>query len=330
MVVIGMKRLINNRIMYIDTIRVFAIFCIILIHSTAYMIDIYGNNTYVIILGNLGRFSVSLFIFLSGFCLALKYLEYSLNNTKFIIYSLWKLLPAYIIWNLIYQVHYQGSINFSLSGLKGIFYGNVAPHLYFVPVIIVLYLIFPLIWKHRSKMLVLVITAFVIQIGSQIARSYAFSLKMPIARESRAFFPLFIGYFVLGIFCAINFSKFEAIIHKYSFAIITATILSFGLNTIFPNDITYQLYYLLSIPTAFIIFRNVLNSLFSNLAFTGYYVFLIHHFILDYLVKIPRFALVPPILSSIILALLTYLLSYLISLLYLKFKARMLRRPVIQ
>jgi len=319
----------DKRIPYIDALRVFAIICVILIHSTAYMNEIYGTNFYVTILGNFGRFSVSFFIFLSGFCLSLKYLNHPIEKYgNFVIHHFWKLVPAYLIWNFVYQIHYQGSINLGLSGLKGIFYGNVASHLYFIPVILGSYLVFPIIWKHRSKILSLLIIAFVIQIGAQTAIYYAFSFKIPIAKDARAFFPLFIGYFVLGIFCAINFNKFGAIIHKYSFAFITITILSFILNSIIPNGITYNLYYLLSIPTVFIVFSKISNPFFSNIAMTGYYVFLMHHFVLDYLVKIPQFEFVPPLLSSIILALLTYLLSYVISLLYMKLKARTLRRPL--
>jgi peptidoglycan/LPS O-acetylase OafA/YrhL len=319
----------NKRIFYIDALRFFAIFCIILIHSTAYMNSIYGPSFYVATLGNFGRFSVSLFIFLSGFCLSLSYLARPIDNVNFFIHHFRKIVPAYLIWNFIYQIHYRGSINIGTSGLKALFYGNAASHLYFIPVILGLYLTFPFIWKHKNKMQLFLIIAFVIQISAQIARYYAFSIGMPIAKDARAFFPLFLGYFVLGIFCAINLSKVEAIIHKYQLAFIIATILSFGMNTIFPNNITYQLYYLLSIPTVFIVFHNVSNPFFSNLSKAGYYIFLMHHIILDYLVQIPQLKYVPPFFSSIILALLTYVLSYAISLFYLTLKAKAMRKPFI-
>ncbi len=312
----------SNRIYYIDTLRVFSIICVVLIHSTAYINTIYGPNSYVTILGNFGRFSVTLFIFLSGLCLSLKYINRPINYGKFVIHYLWKLVPFYIIWNFIYQFYYQGKLNISLSGLKVLFYGKAASHLYFVPVIIGLYLIFPLLWKLKNKASLILIASFVIQISTQILRYYALLFEIPIAKAARAFFPLYIGYFVLGIFCAINYSRVEAVVLKYSFVIVTATVISFSLNNLVPNDVTYQLYYLLSIPTMFIIFNKVSTPLFSNLAQVGYYIYLIHYLILDILVNYLKLSNVSPLLSSIFLTVLTYALSYFTFLLYLKFKTK--------
>jgi len=315
-----MNKLKKNRISYIDAIRVFSILCIILIHSTAYVNDIYGNTKSVIILGNFGRFSVSLFVFLSGFCLVLKYLTQPLNTKKFITDSLCKMLPAYFVWNLIYQVHYRGSISFNLLGLKGLLLGNFSSHLYFVPVLIGLYLIFPFIWKHKDKINYFLIAAFIIQIYSQVLRFKAFALEMLIAKDARAFFPLFIGYFVLGIFCAINFNKFEIILSKYSFIFILTVLLSFILNYIHPNEITYQLYYLLSIPAVFIIFKNISAPFYSKLAKPGYYIYLIHYLLLEYLSYYFQITIISPFILSILFTLVTYALSYSFSIIYIKFK----------
>ena len=137
------KDSVNNRIVYIDAIRTFSIYFIILIHSTAYINDIYGSSIFVSLLGNFCRFSVTLFVFLSGLCLAMRYNEHELNINKYIIMNFAKIVPAYLIWSIIYKIYYVGSLDLSIPGLinllKSIIFGNAASHLYFVPVLIGLY-----------------------------------------------------------------------------------------------------------------------------------------------------------------------------------------------
>ena len=310
----------NNRIAYIDAIRDFSILCIIIIHSTAYVNKIYGSTELVTVLGNFSRFSVTLFIFLSGFCLSLNYLNKKLDIKKFFINSLLKIIPAYIVWNFIYQIYYTGSIHFNKSGLKEILLGSSGSHLYFVPVLIGLYLVFPLIWKFKDKIKYFLLFSFIIQIFSLMARFYALENNIPYAKEARAFFVLFIGFFVLGIFCAINFNRFKTYINKYYLIFIIISLFSLTLIIIIPNNITFQIYYLLTIPTIFIVFQKVSNPFFSRIAETGYYIYLMHYLILEYLVRIIHVAFMPYFIFALILSFLTFILSYFLSIIYIKIK----------
>ena len=316
----------NKRITYIDAIRVFSILCIILIHSTGFVNYFSGSTTAVTILGDFGRFSVTLFIFLSGFSLALKYKNGELRVKEFFISSFFKLIPAYLIWNILYQVYDKGGLPLNISSLKDLILGSAAPHLYFVPVLIGLYVVFPFIWKFRDKILYFLTGAFIIQIISQIVRADALSAAVPIAKDARALFPLFLGYFVLGVFCAINFSKFESVVKKYGLLFIFGVGLAFILNIEYRSEVTYQLYYLTSIPVVFLLFRSVSDPVYSKFAQAGYYIYLMHYLVLEMLMKIQFPEFIPLSLLSILLAIVTYGICYVVSIGYMNTKDYVMRR----
>jgi probable poly-beta-1,6-N-acetyl-D-glucosamine export protein len=153
--------------------KAIAILAVVFLHflSSLFSQTIYTQSDYrlvFIILNQICRFSVPLFLALSGFGLARKYQSQTLSIKGFIVDRAKKLLPAYLIWSLILaaafkisNTWYRGGVNF----WSGILFGEVDYHLYFVPLIFQLYLFFlflPAI-KSRRRLFLLLAGAGLIQ-----------------------------------------------------------------------------------------------------------------------------------------------------------------------
>jgi surface polysaccharide O-acyltransferase-like enzyme len=134
--------------------KAIAIMAVILLHVLSLFPDsIYTNadyNAVFVILNQAARFSVPLFLALSGFGLARKYQKKTLPTKKFIKSRLKKLVPLYLLWSLILLIILQVSNTWSSNGVnfwQGILLGKTDYHLYFVPLIFQLYFLFALLSK---------------------------------------------------------------------------------------------------------------------------------------------------------------------------------------
>lgn len=135
-----------------------AILAVIFLHflSTFFPDQIYQsglNGLFFITLNQICRFSVPLFIGLSGYGLAKKYGHLASNRLSFYRHQLKKILPAYLFWSLFFiftlRIYQPG---FSLKQIwSDLFLGLADYHLYFVPLIIQLYLIYPFLSKLLTK-----------------------------------------------------------------------------------------------------------------------------------------------------------------------------------
>lgn len=131
----------------IDIFRAVAIVAVILIHVAPVRLD--NNSLFV---GQIGRFCVPLFVALSGFGLARKYLEMPFDLSDFVKRRIWRLVPQYILWSLVIYV----SINTIFRQDIGMYsrqtfgdlliFGKADYQLYFVPMIVTLYVLFPLVF----------------------------------------------------------------------------------------------------------------------------------------------------------------------------------------
>ena len=144
----------------ITYLRGFAILAVIMIHLTSGYLNYPSDCTTFFVFGIINRglqFAVPLFLFLSAILLGYKHKDdKKINLPKFYLKRLSKVILALILWSIIYIGYYNYPI-FNLNALnwetiKGyLLLGNASYHLYFIPIIVQLYLFFPLFWLLNKK-----------------------------------------------------------------------------------------------------------------------------------------------------------------------------------
>jgi len=163
-----------------------------------------------VFLDQLSRLSVSIFVAISGFGLSQRYFKKPLRFTEFLSHRLWKLIPKYLFWCAIMILAVKlipswrserPSPPLSLLLLLG--YADY--HLYFVPMILQLYLLFPILrWLYNRSAGLTLILALSIQLVWFAMFSYQNKTPFNLAifaqdREQYLWFTNWIWYFVLGI-----------------------------------------------------------------------------------------------------------------------------------
>ena len=208
-----------------DLLRVLATFAVVMIHVTSVILlkNPIDNisEIYYLFFNQLSRFAVPAFLFLSGFGLAIS-TPVVLSFKNFIIKRVVKLLPLYIIYSLFYLFVTHKDFSF-LNTVKALILGKACYHLYFVPLVLQFYLIYPFISKIKLNFKI-VLAVFLFNIFILYANYYEnidfghfFSKKSML---------MWVFYFIFGIYFAQNISKFKNILQsKNNFKILlTATI----------------------------------------------------------------------------------------------------------
>lgn len=209
-----------------DMLRGLAIIAVILIHITAGERIFLNGKTNIVFLfiNQISRFAVPVFLFLSGMGLALS--SKKENYSTFILNRVSKVLPWYLMWSFLYFILdnfivYQEKINvFSL--IKDVFTGGAYYHLYYVPLIIIFYLIFPLINKHVKNNTVVIYFLF----SSIISQLSDELFEVTITKNPLNIFNWLI-YFVLGIWFANYYGRVKPILKKQYKWILSAFIIVF-------------------------------------------------------------------------------------------------------
>lgn len=195
-----------ERKLYLDILRVIATFAVIFLHVFAK--GVYGSlhtcNWYVAIVGDsLVRWSVPIFVMISGvlFLDPLKDLSVATIIRKYVK----RLFLAYVFWYVVYCI-----FNFVLAYLSddslSLGYGILDPgyHLWFLPMLMVVYLLVPILRLVVSDIRLLIYTltlwAVYVTIGfilirdiSQISRLFRMNIVVGYA-----------GYFLLGYFLSLD------------------------------------------------------------------------------------------------------------------------------
>ena len=120
------------------------------------------TNLGILIVNQALRFSVPLFLALSGYGLAKKYQASTFTVFSFLTKRVVKLLPAYFVWSaLLLGTFYVTKTLEQLGPLswKTVVLGYTDYHLYFVPVIFQFYLLFIVLRKIKNKKALLFLTA---------------------------------------------------------------------------------------------------------------------------------------------------------------------------
>ena len=151
-----MLSLINKDRLSVNSAKGIAILAVVSIHlltlATREQFTLPPQNLIFLFLDQVMRFCVPVFIFLSGFGLMLSYQKKDFKLLKFIKKRSFKTLPLYFLWSAYYialsiliKPWWKVLSGWSISQI--IFNGRADYHLYFVPVIFKLYLVFALLKK---------------------------------------------------------------------------------------------------------------------------------------------------------------------------------------
>lgn len=202
----------------IDILRGLAISSVVGIHLlSSYPAAIYAPNItgfFFLVLNQLLRFSVPLFVALSGYMLTAKYKGQTIDVKEFYSKRFKKILLLYLFWSLVIYIVLSASpvwsqYNQSIFHWQTLLFGRADYHLYFVPMIFQLYLIFPLLHEltHKRKMIT-VFATFTLQLAVLILFTTVVEHRLghaaPGLNDQKQY--LFAGswffYFVLGMLLA--------------------------------------------------------------------------------------------------------------------------------
>lgn len=202
----------TKRFQEMDVMRGIAIIAVILIHISSFAID--GSSNFLmgniaLFLNQLTRFAVPVFLMLSGWGLTVSK-KYEMKYVPLLFNQISKVIFFYLMWNVIYYIVSFDS--FSLFEMvKGMILGSTYYHLYYVPLIIFFYMIYPLIYR-LAKLNSGLVIAFFITVFSQYA-DFIFKIEM-LNSGVNVFNWLF--FFVFGIWFANDLDSKVIFIKKHA------------------------------------------------------------------------------------------------------------------
>lgn len=181
----------------LDILRGLAITGVILIHVTT---DLVENIPLALFLNQISRFAVPGFLFLSGIGLTLAN-KLNQGYLNFLIDRFTPYFGQYLIWSLIYYLFSSETFN-GIEFIINFLLGTNYYHLYYVPIIIVFYLLYPLLLKIGRSLSGLFVTFLITLTNYLISIFYNVEI---LSVNQNIFNWLF--YFVLGIWFAQNCSQ---------------------------------------------------------------------------------------------------------------------------
>ncbi|NFG69738.1 acyltransferase [Clostridium sporogenes] len=218
----------KKRIESMDILKSLSTLAVIMIHVSASAINNsqFDTNIYKfsLILNQLSRFSVPVFIFLSGMGLTLSYKKKE-SYLKYELHRLNKVVPEYLLWSSIYYffIMERKGLRELLVGCAG---GDIYYHLYFVPIIIIFYIMFPLFFNFFKTNLALILS-FLVNISFTTFNYLNYNANLPLSMGIETLFN-WIFYFILGINIGKKFFNMEAKIKSYrKFITISTVTISF-------------------------------------------------------------------------------------------------------
>lgn len=288
----------------IDALRVLAILGVIMIHQTTTTLQVLNHNVllspFSLFLNQSSRFAVPLFFLISGFVLELN------NKTGFSYTTFFKkrasrILIPYLFWSAVYFWIWHGfffSKILSYNFLTKLLNGTSAYHLYFIPTLIIFYLLFPFFHRFIDmiKNPVFLSIVFVLQI---VIAFYNYYFKTIPLQEDLRVALLTISMFLIGMAAShhkdilMNFSKkyqkplllmvlsfMVLIFHEVKTLTLTLKTTSFIYNQYGPLNYIYTVILSLLLFYSFEKFSNI-RSFVINLSRLSFFVFFIHVFILQ-------------------------------------------------
>lgn len=210
----------------IDALRVISILAVVLIHTTTRTLETSGyqlnNYLLTLFLNQFARFAVPLFFLISGFVLELNY-DDKLNYFGYLKKRLNRIFVPYVFWSAVYYlfIYNQNHDNF----IRVLLTGNASYQLYFIPTLLIFYLVFPLLhklYKYIANIPVLIILGAVqMYLMHQDYVVHQFTFVDPIRISILGYF-----VFILGMVAARNKDWILKMATKFKYIFVIAVLAS--------------------------------------------------------------------------------------------------------
>lgn len=205
----------SQRLLHLDVVRSFAIAAVIGIHvvGTAFFYIEKNSISFniLVLMDQLFRFAVPVFIAISGYLLAFKY-KTNISVPTFLARRVLRLIPVYLIFSAVIYVYTRILYDFDFPAhqiWKLILLGKTDYHLYFVSLIFQLYLLFPvLLWFLKKRPKVTLLFAFLAQLCvyffATLLAEGLFKVSFEFGDQQQyLLFVTWIFYFAIGAYLAL-------------------------------------------------------------------------------------------------------------------------------
>ena len=297
----------SKRQIELDYVRALSMLGVIVIHVTSTFVYASSNLTVAgmnpaFLLNQLVRFSVPLFILLSG--VSLGFSRSADTYLSFFRKRCVKIVLPYLFWSCAYWLYYHRGEGLARLG-SALLRGGAASHLYFIVIVIQLYLLYPFLRRlvKRHPFPTLIFALLISFIAQQAILDAAAGLipRGPILQNLWFLFPTWLFYFVLGMVVGhFNVSRLCGWCGRHLWFLLTAALLFGGLyaykSHLSGNLDSIKISLFLYTPLVFLTLLALGNRLqkqhnltrgISFLAVHSQTVFFMHLFVLAFLRKVP-------------------------------------------
>lgn len=244
-----MQKNLSERRVELDIIKAWAIIAVVVIHTVSLSYQYYPRESWswdgLLIIDQISRFCVPIFVALSGYGLGIRNMDIGWNYSVFIKRRVVKLFPWYLFWSGVIYLYIRTSEEWNhvehFSVWKLVLLGKADYHLYFVPMIVSLYFIFPILafalkkWGWKLVAGLGVFEAILYLVTSLEAEKYIhFSFAWG-DQQQYLFFGTWIFYFALGIY--LNFMPRLSVKKSYVLKLIAIVCLVGGLVLILTDTL---------------------------------------------------------------------------------------------
>jgi surface polysaccharide O-acyltransferase-like enzyme len=210
----------------VDILRIISILAVIIIHTTTRTLEISSyaltKIPWTLFLNQIARFAVPLFFMISGFVLEL---NYHLHES-YLVYlqkRFSRIIIPYIFWSAIYYF-LVNSKNHDPNFLNSLLQGNASYQLYFIPALLIFYLLFPLIHNFcdfiLNKWLLILFGLIQLVLLFYDYNIHSLQIYYPVGIALLNFY-----VFLVGIVLARNQERFKNFIKKWKLLLFFGTII---------------------------------------------------------------------------------------------------------
>lgn len=264
----------------IDLLRIISILSVLLIHVTTKTLELakydLTHHPLTLFFNQAPRFAVPIFFLVSAFVLELNY-SANFNYFSYLKRRLSRLILPYIFWSVIYYffVYTNNSHPFALNLLSG----ESSYQLYFIPTLLIFYLLFPFIHQNINKLKnkFSIIILAIVQLVLLSVDYYVHPLPLP---YPVSVFLLNFDLFIVGILVSRHQKNVLEFIKKYRFmflsiSIILAFFITFEGRNLYLKTNNYLSFYSQWRPSIFVyslVFGGLMFSLLNKIKFNLFFI----------------------------------------------------------